>query len=103
MDPVQPLFALEEAKRLHDLDLRGVDTQVWAGWEGMERNDFQSTHRFDQPEAELESKTRASGSWQIEHTGDERVWEQFESRKDRPGLKLTASMWTRGGANSIPA
>ena len=43
------------------------------------------------------------GRWQIEHTGYERIWQQLESRKDRPSLKLTASMWTSGGASSIPA
>jgi hypothetical protein len=41
--------------------------------------------------------------WWIEHTGYERVFEQIESRKDRPSLRLTASMWTTGGASSIQA
>jgi len=41
--------------------------------------------------------------WWIEHTGYERVFEQMESRKDRASLRLTASMWTTGGASSIEA
>lgn len=43
------------------------------------------------------------GLWLFEHTGYERVFEQIESRADRPGLKLTASMWTRGGSSEPPA
>jgi hypothetical protein len=39
----------------------------------------------------------------IEHTGYDRVFEQIESRSDRPSLKLTASMWTTGGASEIKA
>ncbi|HIF94589.1 MAG TPA: nuclear transport factor 2 family protein [Myxococcales bacterium] len=43
------------------------------------------------------------GVWLIEHTGYDRVFEQMESRADRPSLKLTASMWSTGGASSIEA
>jgi hypothetical protein len=43
------------------------------------------------------------GVWRIEHTGYERVFEQIESRRDRPSLKLTASMWTTGGTTEIKA
>ena len=43
------------------------------------------------------------GIWLIEHTGYDRVFEQIESRRDRPSLKLTASMWTTGGASEIKA
>jgi hypothetical protein len=46
---------------------------------------------------------KRDGTWLIEHTGYDRIWEQIESRKDRPSLKLTASMWTSGGASSIEA
>ena len=42
-------------------------------------------------------------AWLIEHTGYDRVFEQIESRSDRPSLKLTASMWTTGGASEIEA
>ena len=37
---------------------------------------------------------KRNGTWLIEHTGYDRVFEQIESRSDRPSLKLTASMWT---------
>ncbi len=47
--------------------------------------------------------SKRDGDWQIEHTGYERVFEQIESRSDRPSLKLTASMWTTGGASEIKA
>jgi hypothetical protein len=43
------------------------------------------------------------GRWWIEHTGYDRVFEQIESRRDRPSLRLTASMWTTGGASEIEA
>ena len=46
---------------------------------------------------------KRDGQWLIEHTGYERVFEQMESRKDRPSLRLTASIWTTGGASSIEA
>ena len=46
---------------------------------------------------------KREGVWLIEHTGYERVYEQIESRADRPSLKLTASMWTTGGASEIKA
>jgi hypothetical protein len=46
---------------------------------------------------------KREGQWWIEHTGYERVFEQMESRKDRPSLKLTASMWSTGGASEIKA
>ncbi len=46
---------------------------------------------------------KRDGTWLIEHTGYDRIWEQMESRKDRPSMKLTASMWTSGGASSIEA
>lgn len=46
---------------------------------------------------------KRSGRWLILHTGYERVFEQIESRRDRPSLKLTASMWQTGGASRIMA
>jgi hypothetical protein len=46
---------------------------------------------------------KQGGVWLIEHTGYERVFEQIESRRDRPSLKLTASMWTTGGASELEA
>jgi hypothetical protein len=46
---------------------------------------------------------KRDGAWLIEHTGYDRIWEQMESRKDRPSIKLTASMWSSGGASSIEA
>jgi hypothetical protein len=46
---------------------------------------------------------KRDGRWLIEHTGYERIFEQIQSRKDTPSLKLTASMWTTGGASEIEA
>lgn len=46
---------------------------------------------------------KRDGRWLIEHTGYERIFEQIVSRKDTPSLKLTASMWTTGGASRIKA
>lgn len=46
---------------------------------------------------------KRDGRWLIEHTGYERIFEQVQSRGDKPRIKLTASMWTTGGASSIKA
>lgn len=46
---------------------------------------------------------KREGAWLFEHTGYDRVFEQMESRRDRPSLKLTASMWSTGGASNIKA
>jgi hypothetical protein len=46
---------------------------------------------------------KRDGRWLIEHTGYQRIFEQIVSRKDTPSLKLTASMWTTGGASEIEA
>jgi len=46
---------------------------------------------------------KREGRWWIEHIGYERIFEQMESRKDTPSLRLTASMWTTGGASDIKA
>ena len=36
---------------------------------------------------------KEGGVWKIQHTGYERTYEEVQSRKDVPGLKLTASCW----------
>jgi hypothetical protein len=46
---------------------------------------------------------KRDGRWLILHTGYERLFEQIEKRRDRPSLKVMASMWTTGGASSIKA
>jgi len=51
----------------------------------------------------LDRYVKRESRWLIRHTGYERIFEQIESRKDRKSLKLTASMWTTGGASSIKA
>ncbi len=37
---------------------------------------------------------KLNGEWKIHSTGYERLFEEMESRKDRPGLRLTANRWT---------
>ena len=46
---------------------------------------------------------RRDGIWRIRHTGYERTYEEIESRKDRPGLRLTASGWSTGGRSRLDA
>jgi len=97
---------------------------------GMNRDAFHSSHRVHHPEIDLVAPDRATGIWALEdyvidteydivisgsafyhdrylkrdgHIGYERVFEQIESRKDRPSLRLTASLWTTGGASSLEA
>ena len=36
---------------------------------------------------------KLNGEWKIRSTGYERLYEEMESRKDRPGLRLTANRW----------
>jgi hypothetical protein len=36
---------------------------------------------------------KQDGAWKIKHTGYERTYEEMQSRKDVPGLELTASRW----------
>ena len=36
---------------------------------------------------------KKDGVWKIRHTGYQRTYEEMQSRKDVPGLKLTASCW----------
>lgn len=38
---------------------------------------------------------KQDGVWLIRSTGYERTYEEHESRKDRPGLRLTASAWEK--------
>ncbi len=36
---------------------------------------------------------KTDGVWKIQHTGYQRTYEEMQSRKDVPSLKLTASCW----------
>ena len=36
---------------------------------------------------------KEGGVWKIQHTGYKRTYEEMQSRKDVPGLELTASCW----------
>ena len=40
---------------------------------------------------------KRDGLWRICHTGYRRLYEEMESRKDKPDLKLTASWWQSDG------
>ena len=44
---------------------------------------------------------KQDGVWRIQHTGYRRLYEEMESRKDKPELKLTASWWQSGGSSDI--
>ncbi|MBW2275222.1 MAG: nuclear transport factor 2 family protein [Deltaproteobacteria bacterium] len=46
---------------------------------------------------------KEDGSWKIEHTGYQRSYEEMQTRKDVPGLTLTASAWSTGGRSVIDA
>ncbi|MEM7410878.1 MAG: nuclear transport factor 2 family protein [Myxococcota bacterium] len=46
---------------------------------------------------------KIDGVWKITFTGYHRTFEQIQSRKDVPGLKLTASAWSTGGQSKIDA
>jgi hypothetical protein len=41
------------------------------------------------------------GRWRLRATGYRRTYEEVESRKDRPGLRLTASWWETGGRSEL--
>lgn len=38
---------------------------------------------------------KQDGVWRIRSTGYDRIYEEHESRKDRPGLRLAASAWEK--------
>jgi hypothetical protein len=46
---------------------------------------------------------KKDGKWLIRSTGYKRTFEQVESRKDRPSLKLTASAVRKGGVVATPS
>ena len=46
---------------------------------------------------------KRDGSWLIQSTGYKRTYEEMQSRKDVPGLKLTASWWGSDGKSDISA
>ena len=38
---------------------------------------------------------KQDGAWRLRSTGHKRTFEEMESRRDRPGLRLTASAWEK--------
>jgi hypothetical protein len=46
---------------------------------------------------------KRDGRWLIRRTGYKRTYEEIQSRKDVPGLRLTASWWGTGGRSELPA
>jgi hypothetical protein len=46
---------------------------------------------------------KRDGRWRIRRTGYKRTYEEIQSRKDVPGLRLTASWWATGGRSELPA
>jgi hypothetical protein len=46
---------------------------------------------------------KQDGAWRIRRTGYKRTYEEIQSRKDVPGLRLTASWWGTGGRSELPA
>ena len=44
---------------------------------------------------------KVDGDWKIRHTGYKRTFEEIQSRKDVPGLKLTASWWETDGESDL--
>jgi hypothetical protein len=44
---------------------------------------------------------KQDGGWRIRSTGYRRTYEEVESRKERPGLRLTASWWETDGRSEL--
>jgi uncharacterized protein (TIGR02246 family) len=44
---------------------------------------------------------KLDGAWRIRSTGYKRTFEEVESRRDRPGLRLTASWWETEGRSEL--
>lgn len=89
--------------RVHhpEIALAGDDTAtgVWALEDVVIETRFQITIRgaaFYE-----DDYVKQDGAWRIRHTGYKRTYEEIESRKDRPGLRLTASWWTTGGKSEL--
>jgi hypothetical protein len=86
-----------------EITLVGADaaTGIWA----LEDRVIDTDHEIEISGAAFyhDRYRKRDGIWQIEHTGYDRVFEQIESRRGRPSLKLTASMWTTGGKSELEA
>jgi hypothetical protein len=90
--------------RVHhpEIDLTGeaTATGVWALEDVVVDTQWQVTIRgaaFYRDEY-----VKVDGAWKIKHTGYKRTYEEIQSRKDMPGLKLTASWWGTDGSSELP-
>jgi hypothetical protein len=91
--------------RVHhpEIDLTGPDTATgtWALEDVVIETRLQLTIRgaaFYEDEY-----VKQDGIWRIRRTGYRRTYEEVLSRKEMPGLSLTASWWETGGVSKLPA
>jgi hypothetical protein len=97
--------SFHSSHRVHhpEIELTGPNTAtgVWALEDEVIDTRFEITIRgaaFYEDEY-----VKVDGEWKLRHTGYRRTYEEMQSRKDVPGLKLTASWWTRGGRSELEA
>ena len=85
-----------------EIDLTGPDTArgTWALDDVVVETAWQITVRgaaFYE-----DTYVKVDGSWKIRSTGYKRIYEEIQSRKDVPGLRLTASWWQTNGQSELP-
>jgi len=95
--------SFHSSHRVHHPEIDLVDdthaTGVWAMEDVVIDTQFEITIRgaaFYEDEY-----VKISGRWKIKHTGYRRTYEEIQSRKDVPGLKLTASWWETDGRSEL--
>jgi len=89
--------------RVHHPEIELIDptraTGVWALEDTVIETNAQITIRG--AAFYTDEYVKVDGRWKIRATGYERTYEEVESRKDRPGLRLTANCWESGGKSTL--
>ena len=95
--------SFHSSHRVHhpEITLTGPDTAtgVWALEDTVIESHFQVTIRG--AAFYTDEYVKQGGRWQFRHTGYRRTYEEMQSRKDVPGLRLTASWWSSDGRSEI--
>ena len=91
--------------RVTQPEIRITGAGTAEGTWGLEDTVIETQHEFTLHGAGFyaDRYVKIGDAWKIQHIGYERTFEQVESRKGIPGLKLTASAWATGGRSEIDA
>ncbi len=91
----RPTFISSHRVHHPEIELTGKDTArgVWA----LEDTVIDTEHQITIRGAAFyeDEYVKLDGEWKIKSTGYHRTFEEMESRKDRPGLRLTDNCWAK--------